>query len=198
MEHAQLQEFILDYGYLAVFVGSLLEGETILIMAGFAAHRGYLSLPWVVAIGAAGGFLGDQIFFMAGRWRGRQILARFPSVALHAARIDDLIDRHSTWLILGVRFMYGLRLAGPVLIGMSKVSHWRFVVLNLIGALIWAGVISGAGYAFGQGVELMLEHVRRYEFPILVGMLSFGAAVWLWWRQREMKKLAVFKAEHGE
>ena len=43
-----LPQLLTDYGYWAVFVGSLLEGETILILAGFAAHRGYLSLPLVM------------------------------------------------------------------------------------------------------------------------------------------------------
>lgn len=193
MDHAQLQDLILHYGYLAVFAGALLEGETVLIMAGFAAHRGYLALPWIVLIGAVGGFLGDQTFFTAGRWHGRQILARFPIVAMHAARIAPLIERHSTWLILGVRFMYGLRVAGPVLIGMSKISHWRFAALNLIGALIWSAVIGGAGYAFGQALELMLAHARRYEAWVLAGMLIIGVAVWARRRRKDMKKVKAAK-----
>lgn len=56
-----------DYGYFAVLAGSLLEGETILILAGFAAHQGHLSLSWVMAVAFVGGTLGDQIFYFAGR-----------------------------------------------------------------------------------------------------------------------------------
>ena len=179
MDHTQLQALLESYGYIAVFFGALLEGETVLIMAGFAAHRALLHLPWVIAVAAAGGFLGDQIFFALGRYRGRQMLARFPSVQRQAARVEDLIDRHRTWLILGVRFLYGLRVAGPVLIGMSRVSHVEFMLLNFIGALIWAMVVTGAGYVFGQAVEMGMHDARRYELELLAGIALVGVVVWV-------------------
>jgi len=178
MDHSHLQALLENYGYIVVFLGALLEGETVLIMAGFAAHRGLLELPWVIALAAAGGFLGDQIFFALGRYRGREMLARLPSVQRQAARVEALIQRHSTWLIVGVRFMYGLRVAGPVLIGMSHVSHVKFIVLNLIGAVVWAIVVAGLGYVFGQAVELMLQDARRYELALLIAIAAAGAVVW--------------------
>jgi membrane protein DedA with SNARE-associated domain len=60
-------QLLADHGYLAVLIGSLLEGETILVLAGFAAHQGHLSLPLVLAIAFVGGTFGDQIFFWLGR-----------------------------------------------------------------------------------------------------------------------------------
>jgi len=178
MDHSHLQALLENYGYIAVFLGALLEGETVLIMAGFAAHRGLLELPWVIALAAVAGFLGDQLFFALGRYRGRQMLTRFHSVQRQAARVEGLIHRHSTWLIVGVRFMYGLRVAGPVLIGMSQVSHTKFIVLNLIGAVVWAIVVAGLGYLFGQAVELMLQDARRYELALLISIAAAGAVVW--------------------
>jgi membrane protein DedA with SNARE-associated domain len=62
---------IAQYGYLVLFFGALVEGETILIAAAFAAHRGYLFLPWVVLIAFAGSFAGDQFCFFLGRKKGR-------------------------------------------------------------------------------------------------------------------------------
>jgi membrane protein DedA with SNARE-associated domain len=179
MDHSHLQALLEDYGYYAVFVGALLEGETILIMAGFAAHRALLLLPSVIGLAAAGGFVGDQLFFALGRYRGRQILTRFPSLARQADRVDALIHRHSTGLIIGVRFMYGLRIAGPVLLGMSRVSHFKFAALNALGAVLWAVVVTGAGYLFGQAVELMLHDARRYEVLLLAGIAVAGALVWV-------------------
>jgi membrane protein DedA with SNARE-associated domain len=184
MSHHHLHELLDTYGYWAVFLGSLLEGETVLLMAGFAAHRALLKLPTVIALGAAGGFIGDQIFFTLGRYRGRQMLARFPSVAREAARVQALIERHSTWLIIGVRFMYGLRIAGPMLIGMSAVSHLRFAMMNAVGAILWVVVITGAGYLFGQAVEMMLHDMRRYELFVLVAIAVAGALFWVIRRAR--------------
>ena len=179
MDHSHLQTLLEHYGYIAVFIGALLEGETVLVMAGFAAHRGLLHLPSLVAVAVAAGFLGDQIFFALGRYRGRQMLTRFPRVQRQAARVEDLIHRHRTWLVLGVRFMYGLRVAGPVLIGMSRVSHVEFAILNFIGALIWAIVVVGAGYVFGQAVEMAMRDAWRYELELLVAIALAGIAVWV-------------------
>ena len=61
-----ISELISQYGYWALFAGTLLEGETWLILAGFAAHQGYLQLHWVMLIAMTGGFLGDQAY----SWRG--------------------------------------------------------------------------------------------------------------------------------
>jgi membrane protein DedA with SNARE-associated domain len=73
-----LGALIQQYGYMAVFVGSVLEGETLLLLAGLAAHRGYLRLEWIIVVAAAGAFLGDQICFLGGRLFGRPMLARWP------------------------------------------------------------------------------------------------------------------------
>jgi len=187
---SHLQELIRHYGYLAVFVGTVLEGETLLVMAGFAAQLGSLDLYSVMAIAAAGGFAGDQLWFAAGRWRGRPMRARFPGVQAQAARMERLIDRHSTWLSLGVRFMYGMRMVGAVLLGMSQASYLRFIALNLLGALMWAVLVGGAGYLFGQAVELVLQDAKRYAIWLLPGIVAAGLAFWLWWYLRKRATLA--------
>ena len=75
--------WIAEYGYAAVFIGCLLEGETILILAGFAAHEGQLSLPLTIFIAFVAGTLGDQIFYGLGRCAGRpcSIESRTPRIA---------------------------------------------------------------------------------------------------------------------
>lgn len=62
-----LSDLVGHYGYLAVAVGCVLEGETVLLMAGYAAHRGMLDLPGVMAVALASSFAGDQFWFWLGR-----------------------------------------------------------------------------------------------------------------------------------
>ena len=59
-----LQSIIENYGYAAIFIGTFLEGETILILAGLAAHQGYLVLTWVILAAFLGSLCGDQLFFI--------------------------------------------------------------------------------------------------------------------------------------
>jgi membrane protein DedA with SNARE-associated domain len=182
-----LGSLIATYGYLAVAAGCLLEGETVLVLAGFAAHRGYLGLPEVIAVAASTAFAGDQFFFWLGRRHGEAVLQRWPSVAAHAARVQALIERHQPWLIIGTRFAYGLRIAGPILIGTSAVAAPRFALLNAIGAVLWAAVVAASGWFFGQMVEVFLGDLRRIEHWLLLALAGIGAAVW-WWRRHQARR----------
>ena len=148
-----ISELVASFGYYAVFFGALLEGETILVFAGFAAHRGMLDISYVIAIAFVASTLGDQIFFHLGRLYGVEILSRFPLLHARVPQVQKMLARFHTPLILAVRFLYGLRIAGPIVIGISGVSSARFAVLNMIGAFIWAVVIALAGYFFGALLE---------------------------------------------
>ena len=86
-----LAQLLADYGYLAVFIGCLLEGETILVLAGFAAQQGLLSLPIVVTLAFVGGTLGDQIFFFIGKRYGESLLRRLPRFTSTAQRVNRLL-----------------------------------------------------------------------------------------------------------
>jgi membrane protein DedA with SNARE-associated domain len=178
-----IASIIQDYGYIAVFIGAFLEGETILAMAGYAAFEGYLSLPRVIMLAATAGFLGDQFFFFLGRFRGRQILARFPGLQARAAKFDGMLARYHAPLIVLIRFMYGFRIAGPIFLGMGRVASWKFVVFNFIGACLWAPIVAIAGYVFGQAIEMFIQDSHRFQFAIFVAIAVAGAGMW-WLHQR--------------
>ncbi len=182
-----LASLVQTYGYLAVFVGTLLEGETILALAGLAAHRGYLALPWVIAVAALGGFLGDQIYFLVGRRSGARVLARFPGLAPGIERIARLVGRYGAPIVVLGRFMYGLRAAGPIAIGMTGM-HWaRFAALNALGAAVWAALVASLGYALGNALTLALGDLKRIEGAVFVAVAVGGTAAALIVRARRRR-----------
>lgn len=83
------QHLIEQFGYPFLFLGTFLEGETILVIAGFLAHRMYLRLPWVIAVAFAGSLLGDQVAFFLGRHKGRGMLDRRPKWRARATRVES-------------------------------------------------------------------------------------------------------------
>lgn len=167
------------YGYIAVLIGTFLEGEAILIMAGFAAQSGYLEVPIVMLVATVGSFSGDQCYFHYGRHYGvRHLLGRFPSLDSRVGRVIQLLDRYHLPVILSIRFLYGLRIAGPIAIGMSKISWPRFLILNLVGAIIWAVTITEAGYLFGHAFELLIADFQRYAVFALAAAIVAGLAAW--------------------
>jgi membrane protein DedA with SNARE-associated domain len=160
-----------QYGYLAVFVGCFLEGETILLLASYAARRGYLD-PWLVwAVAAFAGTLGDLFFFWLGRRHGRWVLETLPRLRGKITWALVLIENHPVKLILLMRFLYGLRIALPIAMGLSRIPVQLYVPLNFLAALLWATVIVLAGYLFGAAVEVWLDELGRYEYWIM-GVLA--------------------------
>ncbi len=162
------------YGYLTVAIGAFLEGETILALAGLAAYRGYLDFTMVVVIAMVCGFAGDQFYFWLGRRKGQQILQRFPGAQERAVRFDALLARWHAPLIVMIRFMYGFRIVGPILLGMGRVPAWKFLVYNFIGAAIWAPLIAGLGYLFGSALEAVLDDLRNVELWAFAAIVLIG------------------------
>lgn len=179
-----LPALVQEYGYIAVFIGSFLEGETVLLLAGYAAHGGYLSFPTVLAIAFVASTLGDQFYFFLGRHWGQQLLARVPLWDARAERFRELLHRHHTPIILSLRFIYGFRTVGAVVIGMSRVAAVRFVILNIIGAAIWSITIGLIGYLLGSALELLLRDIAKYEGWVVGGIVLVGLLIWAWRRRR--------------
>ncbi len=193
-----LQSFIENYGYFAVFVGCFAEGETVLVLAGFAAHLGYLALPWVMVTAAVSGFCGDQAAFFAGRRWGPRFLAWSPRLAAAQPVIAEKLERHSAWVVFVLRFAVGLRIASPIVIGASGLSLPRFMLPNAAGAIVWAIVVGGAGYLFGAAFTTMLTHAKHYEEIAFAVLAVVGIALLLLQSarsQRKITRLAAAKAQ---
>jgi len=187
-------EFLIErFGYVALLIGALLEGETILIAAGFAASRGYLELPMVWAIAFAGSFAGDQFYFFLGRCKGQAFLAKRPELRSRIERVNRYLEKYQTWLILSFRFFYGFRTVTPFAIGLSRVKSSRFIWLNGLSAFVWALAIGSFGYFFGEAIATLFGDIRRYEKILLLGILAAGGVIWVWHRLRR-KKRALLRA----
>ena len=172
------EPFIEHYGYAAILIGTFFEGETILVIAGFLAHQGYLKLYGAIVAAFIGAMFGDQLYFYIGRWKGRDFIASRPRLNRHSQRVERLLHKHQIWLILGFRFVYGMRTVTPFILGASKVNAGLFFMLNAIGALIWAMAIGSAGFYFGKALEATLGRVKEYEM-LVIGILAGGAlALW--------------------
>ena len=174
-----LESLLNTYGYPLILVGTFLEGETILLLGGVSAHMGYLSLGWVITCGFVGTLFGDQLYFYLGRRHGTKFLAKRPTWHSRVQRVHRILERYPVLLILGFRFLYGLRTVTPFVVGTSNVSWPLYTLLNFIGALLWALAVGLAGYYFGRGIEAVLGEIRHYEFELLAAIGLAGALAWI-------------------
>lgn len=172
--------YLIDtYGYPAIVVGTFFEGETILVLGGVAAKLDYLKLPWVILSAFAGTLCGDQLLFLIGRYKGQSLVARRPALHERADKVLQALERHRYLVILGFRFVYGMRSITPFAIGLSRVRIIEFVVLNIVSAAAWATLFGTLGYVFGNGLELVLGNIRHYEAEVFALVLIAGGVLWL-------------------
>jgi len=174
-----LESLVQTYGYVVVLVGTFLEGETVLVLGGFAAHLGYMKLPGVILAAFVGSLSGDQLFFHIGRWRGQAFLEKRPHWQARARKVHQLLEKHGIPFMIGFRFLYGLRTVSPFVIGTSSVPAGFFLLLNSIGAIMWAVAVGTGGYLFGHAMEVIIGDVKRYEQVALVAIAIIGLSVWI-------------------
>ncbi|EGS3889183.1 DedA family protein [Salmonella enterica] len=183
-----INTLITHYGYAALVIGSMAEGETVTLLGGVVAHQGLLKFPLVAAAVALGGMMGDQLLYLLGRCYGGKILRRFPRYHTKIRRAQKMIQRHPYLFVIGTRFMYGFRVVGPLLIGASRLPPKIFLPLNIVGALIWALLFTTLGYLGGEVIAPWLhdldQHLRHGVWLILAIVLVVGVR---WWLKRRGK-----------
>ncbi len=174
-----LDQLVREWGYLAVAAGAFAEGETVLLAAGYAARAGWLDLWRVILVAFVAASAGDQFFFWVGRLWGPALLRRLPRLRAQVERVAVLLRRRPEGAVVLVRFLYGLRIAGSILIGAAEVSPWRFAVFNMLGAALWAPLIAGLGWGFGHAWEHVSQRLPGFEAGLLVllGLVVLGS--WL-------------------
>lgn len=141
--------FIGKWGYVGVFIGSLFEGESIILSISSMAYYGKFSLSKIIFICAIGTIMAQQLIFHLGRATGKKLLHRYPSIEKKADKIFFLLKRYDIFFIMGSRFVYGIRTISPFFIGLSNISIFKFSFWNVISGLVWSVSICVLGYYIG-------------------------------------------------
>ncbi|MDX6021841.1 DedA family protein [Scandinavium sp. V105_16] len=184
-----INNLISQYGYAALIVGSMAEGETVTLLGGVAAHQGLLRFWLVVASVALGGMIGDQVLYLLGRRFGGRLLKRFSRHQKKIRKAQRLIQEHPWLFVIGSRFMYGFRIIGPILIGASRLSPKIFLPLNIVGAIVWALLFTTLGYLGGEVIGPWLhhldQHLKHWAWLMVVVIAVIAVRVWFWHRDRQ-------------
>jgi membrane protein DedA with SNARE-associated domain len=182
-------ELLLErFGYLAVFVGTFLEGEAILVAAGFFAERGYLDVYLVGIVAFAGAYAGHLFWFWLGRVHGVKLLDRFPRMKLHFGKSIRLFERYGASAIILTQWLYGLRITCAVLIGMSRISLIKFLVYEAISCFLWCAVITALGYYFGRAIGSLLGRAEHLEKWGLLTIVVIAVGFWVYHRYKDRKE----------
>jgi membrane protein DedA with SNARE-associated domain len=179
----EINQLILEHGpwfYLIAFIWTFLEGETVVLFAGFAAAQGLLDPFLLLAATGLGSFAGDQSWFWIGRHFGSRLLGRFPRWQVGVESALRWLERYDTGFILSFRFIYGVRNFSSFAMGMSAVRGRRFLALNFLAAALWAASFIAVGYFLGHAFRAVLGDLARSFSLAMLGVfvvISLGVAL---------------------
>ena len=171
-----LLELVTTYGYLAVFIGSLVEGDALLLVASFLAYLGKLNLPVVMLAAFLGTWLSDVIWFFLGRYGTSKFLERWKWLNTLSNHSITLVGKRPRTMAVALRFMYGLRMVIPLSLGRTTMSTSSFMIYNALGVLIWVGVFSALGYFFASVTETLFGRMKHLDIilPIIIVSTLFA------------------------
>ena len=175
----EIDRLIAEHGswfYLIAFIWTFLEGETIVVFAGFAAAQGVLDPFLVLAATGLGSFAGDQSWFWIGRYFGQKLLNRFPRWRPGVEAALRWLERYNTGFILSFRFIYGVRNFSSFAMGVSAVRGRRFLALNFFAAALWAACFVAIGYFLGHALHAALGDLARSLSLVMLG--AFFVIAW--------------------
>lgn len=190
-----LQDIASQYGYIAVFLGILLEnagiplpGETITLVGGFLAGSGELQYWGVLATALCGAVIGDNIGYWIGFYGGWSLLTRigrlFKLTEMQLVGVRDQFARNAAKAVFLGRFVALLRIFAGPLAGTAKMPYAQFLLWNAAGALAWASVMVSLSYFVGRLIPLAELISWVAQFAIVALALVIGWIIFSVWRER--------------
>lgn len=174
--HETLSHLIEQYGMLGILIVTTVEGEFGPLIGGAMAKLGELDLMTLLLACWFGATLSTTTVFAIGRSQREGRLVHKVTDKRAFALALKWIDRHPRLFCFFYRFVYGLRIVGPVTISLSHVRWQTFVLLNTIASLLWTILGLAVGWYVGPGAARMVGYYFT-ERPYLAASIVAGAVL---------------------
>jgi membrane-associated protein len=162
-----------------LLVGFFLPGDTLLFTAGYLAYAGLLpvNIHILVLCVFAAAVLGDTVGYTFGYRIGRRLYQRKESRLFkksHLEAAEKFYEKYGGKTIIFARFLPAVRTFAPIVAGASNMSYRKFLAYNVIGAFLWAVLITYLGYYLGRWFHGMGLEIDQVLLPSLAVILVIG------------------------
>lgn len=173
-----IEEVIRNYGLIAVFFGVALEGDATMILAGVSSHLKLLNFVGVVFVGITAAWIGDTIWYLAGRFAGRYLNKR-GYLESPSKKMQAFTRKFGVWSIFASRFVYGTRIATMAFWGYHRYSFGKYAIVEFLGCCMWATFLAGLGYSFSKSAEILIGRIRNLEIWLLISAVTAAIIVFI-------------------
>ncbi|MCZ6532596.1 MAG: VTT domain-containing protein [SAR324 cluster bacterium] len=179
----EMMPFLVAHGELVltavVFLEQLglpLPSMFFLVAAGALIGTGQLSGGWVVSLTIVAALIADSLWYELGRHYGNRVLGWLCKISIEpdtcVRQTEQMYHRHGVRALLLSKFVPGLGTVAPPLAGVFKLSRWRFLIYDGLGAAIWVGVSVGLGHVFSDQLELVAGYAAQFGLTAGIGFAA--------------------------
>ena len=179
--------FLIVFCETGLVVTPFLPGDSLLFVAGTLAGAGSMNVHLLVVLLIAAAVLGDSVNYAIGRWLGSRVFRSDDSWFFKRAYIERThayFDKYGGRTIVIARFMPIIRTYAPFVAGIGRMDYSRFLMFNVGGAVLWVGLVTYAGYLFGN-VPIVKNNLTVVILGIILLSISPGIVEYLRHRLRQ-------------
>jgi membrane protein DedA with SNARE-associated domain len=194
-----MEEWVTQYGYIAIFLLMLAESacipfpsEVTMLVGGWYAADGRLDFFLVGTAGVLGNLVGSWVAYAVGRTTGRGLLDRYGKYVF--IRRHDIDRAEEWWERYGEAATFVSRLL-PVIrtfislpAGIARMPFWKFTIYTFLGVIPWTFALTWLGVVVEDNWERVLNY---FDVPTLIigGLLIVGVVVW-YLRRRQARSIS--------
>ncbi len=165
-----MQEFLLEYGQLAVFLCAIIENDVTFILTGVVVHLGMLEVVSAVVAGIAGALVQDTFWFWLGHTRSETIRSHRVYRKVGPA-VERLANKFGPWELFVCRFIYGTRTPSLVFWGVQRLSVTTFLLIEVLALTVWGTILTTLGYLLSNSAAAVIGTVKSMERWILGALI---------------------------
>jgi membrane-associated protein len=174
--------FLIIFCETGLVITPFLPGDSLVFAVGAVAANPDSGLNiWLAGfLMLVAAILGDTANYWIGRYAGNRLVAAFPRLIRreYLDRTHAFFEKYGPKTIVLARFVPIVRTFAPFVAGMGAMTYSRFMTFNVVGALLWIGLILPVGWYFGN-IPIVKKNFELVVVGIIgVSLLPIAFEVW--------------------
>ena len=170
-----MEQFIQDWGYIALFLYSFGGGFLALAIAGAFSFDGTLNIYITVIVAAVANIVGSQFLFFMAKNNKNYAQNMMNNHKRKVALVQLLFRKYGLFVIIIQKYIYGIKTLVPLAMGITKYSAIKFSIFNALAAVLWACVIGYASFTAGEYILNLSEDFKYVGlFTVVIVILAIS------------------------
>lgn len=186
---------LVEHKYLFIFLGASIEGMNTTILAGFLASIASVSLWPAFFICLVGEIINGFAWYAVGYYAGAKPIDKWGRKDKKSRniieKVEEYFKRYSGRAILFAKVTWSLTIATMITAGSLKYDFKRFAWYNLLGSVMWIGMVFFIGFFFGESYKYLFEYLKNLVlvFIFLGGAIAIGYLLKIIFRSAYLRTL---------